>query len=284
MEEGKIQWHPAFGAALRIELAGELEKVQIEEEHLLGKSPLQIDIVLLKKKPGEKIVKNIGRIFRNYNIIEYKSPDDNLSIRDFYKVYAYACLYQAEEKKKIVPEELTITFVCNHYPRKLLKHITRKRGIRIEQMEAGIYYLLGDFFPMQLIITKKLTKDKNFWLQSLRKDLKPGGEIQDLIEQYEPNKHEAWYQAVMNVVMRANWEAAEEERKMCEALRELFAEEIAEGEAKGMARGMEKGMARGEERFGKLNLLLLEKGQYENLKRASEDKDYREALFKEFGI
>lgn len=280
MEEGKIQWHPAFGAALRIELAGELEKVQIEEEHLLGKSPLQIDIVLLKKKPGEKIVKNIGRIFRNYNIIEYKSPDDNLSIRDFYKVYAYACLYQAEEKKKIVPEELTITFVCNHYPRKLLKHITRKRGIRIERMEAGIYYLLGDFFPMQLIITKKLTKDKNFWLQSLRKDLKPGGEIQDLIEQYEPNRHEAWYQAVMNVVMRANWEAAEEERKMCEALRELFAEEIAEGEAKGMARGM----ARGEERFGKLNLLLLEKGQYENLKRASEDKDYREALFKEFGI
>lgn len=284
MEEGKIQWHPAFGAALRIELAGELEKVQIEEEHLLGKSPLRIDIVLLKKKPGEKIVKNIGRIFRNYNIIEYKSPDDNLSIRDFYKVYAYACLYQAEEKKKIAPEELTITFVCNHYPRKLLKHITRRRGIRIERMEAGIYYLLGDFFPMQLIITKKLTKDKNFWLQSLRKDLKPGGEIQDLIEQYEPNKHEAWYQAVMNVVMRANWEAAEEERKMCEALRELFAEEIAEGEAKGMARGMEKGMAKGEERFGKLNLLLLENGQYESLKRASEDKDYREALFKEFGI
>ena len=74
MEEGKIQWHPAFGAALRIELAGELRKVQIEEEHLLGNKPMQIDIVLLKKNKRERIVKNIGKIFRTCNIIEYKSP------------------------------------------------------------------------------------------------------------------------------------------------------------------------------------------------------------------
>ena len=29
MRDGKVQWHPAFGAALRIELADELEKVQM---------------------------------------------------------------------------------------------------------------------------------------------------------------------------------------------------------------------------------------------------------------
>ncbi len=34
--------------------------------------------------------KSVGdRIFRTYNIIEYKSPDDYLSINDFYKVYGY---------------------------------------------------------------------------------------------------------------------------------------------------------------------------------------------------
>ncbi len=34
--------------------------------------------------------KSVGdRIFRTYNIIEYKSPDDYLSINDFCKVYGY---------------------------------------------------------------------------------------------------------------------------------------------------------------------------------------------------
>ena len=38
---------------------------------------MQID-VLVKNEKHVKLRKNIGRIFRQYNIIEYKSPEDNL--------------------------------------------------------------------------------------------------------------------------------------------------------------------------------------------------------------
>ena len=31
---------------------------------------------------------------RRYNVIEYKSPTDNLSIDDFYKTLGYACLFK----------------------------------------------------------------------------------------------------------------------------------------------------------------------------------------------
>ena len=44
-------------------------------EHLISKKPMQID-VLVKNEKHVKLKKNIRRIFRQYNIIEYKSPED----------------------------------------------------------------------------------------------------------------------------------------------------------------------------------------------------------------
>ena len=111
----KIQWHPAFDAALQIELGEETKYLEFDSEHLLSKKPMQID-VLVKNERHVKIQKNIGRIFRQYNVVEYKSPEDDLNIDDFYKVYAYACIYKADtETVDFIPAaELTITFVCYH--------------------------------------------------------------------------------------------------------------------------------------------------------------------------
>ncbi|MDY5663624.1 MAG: 3-isopropylmalate dehydrogenase [Blautia sp.] len=247
MKDGRVQWHPAFGAVLRIELGDELGKVQIEEEHLLGSKPMQVDFLVVKVDKKQKIHKNIGKLFRKYNIIEYKSPEESLSINDFYKAYGYACFYQSDTERvmEISPENLGITFVCNHYPRKMLKHIQDVRGITVKKCERGIYELTGDAIPMQLIITHELTKEKNYWMQSLRNDLRSGGEIQELIETYEEKKTQPLYQAVMEVIMQANWKEAEVERKMCEALKRLFAEDIEEGRKRGEREGRKEGRKEG---------------------------------------
>lgn len=55
-----------------------------------------------------------------------------------------------------------------------------------------------------------------------------------MVRQYEQKKNQPWYQAAMDVILRANWKAAEEEIKMCDALRELFAEELAECKEEGI--------------------------------------------------
>ena len=125
MKNTKLQWHPAFSAALRITLQDELEYLEMWEEYLLSKKPLQMDILIIKKLKDVPIRKTIGRIFRKHNIIEYKSPGDSLSINDFYKVYGYACIYQSDTDriKDVDPQELTLTFVCSRYPRNLLKHL-----------------------------------------------------------------------------------------------------------------------------------------------------------------
>ncbi len=240
MSDGKLQWHSAFHATFQIELEDEIDKIQIEAEHLLGKKPLQIDLLIIKKQPGQIIEKNIARIFRTYNIIEYKSPDDYLSINDFYKVYGYACFYQSDSKKvlEINPQELTITFVTNHYPRKMLHHVQRVRGVSAVKRDDGIYELTGDSIPMQVIVIKELSKEHNYWLQALRNDLQSGGEIRELLDRYEPKKNDPNYQATMNILTRANWVKMEEERKMCEALRELFAEDFENALKQGEKNGL----------------------------------------------
>ena len=134
--DDKIQWHPAFDAALQIELEDEAEYLEFEPEHLLSKKPMQID-VLVKNEKDVKIKKNIGRIFRQYNIIEYKSPDDKLNIDDFYKTYGYACLYKSEtgDVDQIPATELTITFVCYHYPVKMLQKLKYDKKMSIKNIE-----------------------------------------------------------------------------------------------------------------------------------------------------
>ena len=224
-----------------------MKYLEMHEEYLLSKKPLQMDVLIIKKLKDTPIRKAIGQIFRKHNIIEYKSPGDGLSINDFYKVYGYACIYQSDTNKvkEIDPEDLTLTFVCSHYPRDMIQHLERIRGIRTEFQGAGIYYLKGDPIPMQILIAPKLSDKENYWLQSMRTDLQAGEEIRKLMCEYEKHRKSKDYAAVMDLITRANWTEMEVERKMCDALRELFAEELKEENERGMERGIERGRAEG---------------------------------------
>jgi len=103
-------------------------------------------------------------------LLEYKSPGDYLAVNDYLKVYAYANLYVA-----ITPgvdfAELSLTFIENRHPRKLLQYLTGTRGYKAEETSPGIYMVNGDYLPIQIIESGKLSKRENLWLKSLVKDL-----------------------------------------------------------------------------------------------------------------
>ena len=225
-----LQWHPAFYAGMQIELAEEAHKLQFENEHQLSKKPLGIDVLIIKKKNKDKIEKNIGRIFRKHNIIEYKSPEDYLSIDDFYKVFGYACLYKSDTDNvnSIRAEEITVSYVCESSPRKVLKHLEETLKYEIVKVDKGIYYILGAIFPIQLILTSELSEKSNFWLRNLTNNLKEENDVVELATEYEKNRNNVLYKAMMDVIVRANKELFEEvkEKDMCEAIRELFHDEI----------------------------------------------------------
>ena len=171
---GKLPWHPAFYAGIQIEFEKEADKLTFENEHQLGTDPMRIDVLIIKKHSGEQIQKNIGRIFREYNIVEYKSPEQYLSIDAFYKVLGYACFYKADVQHvdTIKIDGITISYVSKSYPRKLIKHLKSVRGYDLVSKGKGIWYIEGGMFPMQLIVTSMLSEEDNFWLKNLTNDLR----------------------------------------------------------------------------------------------------------------
>ncbi len=120
----KIQWHPGFCSAAELELIENKTELEFIREYNIGKEPLRIDLLIIKKRPGAVIKNEIGSIFKQHNLLEYKSPDDGFSIDDYYKAIGYACIYKSfgETVDAIPAQEITVSFFREAYPRACLKN------------------------------------------------------------------------------------------------------------------------------------------------------------------
>ncbi len=241
-----LQWHAAFYAGIRIELEPEAENLIFKNEHMLGTKPMQVDVLITKKDAQKGIRKNIGQIFRKYNLIEYKSPDDYVSINDFYKVLGYAYFFIADtvHVNEISEEEISISFVCSKYPRKLVEYLYSS-GRTLEQKQAGIYYVYGERFAIQILVCSGLPEENNLWLRNLTNEITDTASVERLARAYERKKDNELYSSVMDILIRANAAKFNEVKNMCEALKELFKEELEEQWQSGMSQGMSQGISQG---------------------------------------
>ena len=252
----KLHWHPAFVQAMQLELFEYLDILEFKHEHQLTAQPLQIDLVIIKKTRSVVLDKNIARIFKKENILEYKSPDDHLSVKDFCKVYAYANLYAA-----ITPDadlsEIKLTFVSNRYPQKLIRYLCKIRGYTVTESAPGIYLILGDYLPIQIIETKRLSEGENLWLGSLRSGLRPRA-VRTILQSGEKQGRGDYLPAYLNILMRANPDTFLEGLNMAKkyptideiwersGMRPMWEEHIL---AKGMAQGRAAEREQANERF-----------------------------------
>ena len=92
-EDKKVQWHPAFYGAMHLEFRENKEELEFTEEVILNTMPLRVDMLVVKRKFPCEIRNEIGKLFRKYNLIEYKSPEDTLNYDVFLKGIAYTYLY-----------------------------------------------------------------------------------------------------------------------------------------------------------------------------------------------
>ncbi|MDR0670184.1 MAG: hypothetical protein LBF95_08895, partial [Treponema sp.] len=160
-------WHAAFRDAIRLTFFPYLHVLSFEFEHPLNTEPLRIDAVIIKKEPGIIIDNPLGSMFRRINIVEYKSPNDYLSVYDYHKVCAYARLYFAVHHLAEGIEEMTVTLVGRRRPRKLLGHLRETCGYEVNERGSGIYEVKGEPYRVQVVVTEELEGEVE-WLRELR--------------------------------------------------------------------------------------------------------------------
>ena len=288
-ENLKNQWHPGFVAAVDLEFAKDREFLRYEKEYNLNTKPLSVDLLVIKKNKQEKLENEIGRLFQEHNLMEYKSPEDKLDHNTLYKVNAYASLYKIYDGGKRKPEDITVSILRQRKPVELFKYM-KEHGGRVENPYPGIYYICGKevLFATQIIVTGEMEKEKHVWLTSLSNQMEKQ-DMERLLQSIMGLKGDLDREladSVLEVSVRANPTFLKEWREgddMCQALLEVMKPEIDKireeekrngieiGEKRGIELGERLGEKRGEKR-GKIIGLIeafreLDKGD-EEIKQA----------------
>ena len=236
LDSSRIQWHTGFVHAMRLYLKDYEDDIEFNEEFQLTRKPLSIDLTVVKKPDDLVINNNIGRFFRKHNILEYKSPKDELNLETFYKVQAYALLYMISPANcdtygaPVCENDITISIVRAAYPRELMK------------------------FPMQLVITKSSSDSEKsdreekdiIWLNALSADI-----TEDTYNDFLNNvnlldgKHSMFAESIFAIVSDANEKKIETWKEahsmMNDAMRRIMAKELKESKDEGLAEGRSEG-------------------------------------------
>jgi len=277
--EEKIKWHPAFAAAIQLEFKDYKDHLDFKIEHQLTAEPLRIDVVVIKKLDDIEIDKTMGKIFRKYNVMEYKSPTDYFSIDDYYKVRAYAYLYKvlSEKTNPISIEEITISIVVNKYPNKLIKYLKEKQGVNTSQIEKGIYYIENTDIKTQIIVNNKnLNKKDSEYLKLLQIKQQDSGLLEKWINEYARNTKDPLYSIIMNVLTEINTNSILEVYKkmgvpqISEENREFLLEAIKKLQIDKKIReeGIEEGIEKGIEKEVKQRIEKEVKERIEKIKKS----------------
>ena len=255
-KENDIQWHLGFCAAMELELREYADKLEFHREYPLSRKPLLIDLLVVEKSDDFEISNDIGHIFQKHNIMAYKSENDTLNEDTYFKVMAYAYLYKSSEKHvgDIDINSVTITFVRERKPEKLLKWFS-DNNYKVYEKTSGIYYVEKDgFIKTQVVVTAEVGEKEHIFLKTLKRGLNEStvdiffDEALTLKKPFEKD----CVDSLLGIMVSSNSELFEKIKNggngiMNEVLREFFKEEIQANEEQAMKRGMMEGRAEGRE-------------------------------------
>lgn len=234
-----------------------------------------MNLLIIKKLADVRIENEFGHIFKKYNVAEYKSPDDALSIDDYYKTVGYACLYKGlgGTVDQIPANELTISIFRESYPREMFEAL-KNLGMEIKEQYPGIYYISGKqaLFDTQIVVIKQPDKETHRTLCILSKHVKEEDVrafVEKAVQISEPGDRNN-VDAVLQVSVSANKEIYEAIRRcdkvMCEALRELMKEDLEQREQETLLKAirnlMETMKCSADQAMAALKIPETDKGKY----------------------
>jgi len=200
---------------LKAELSDYADDLEWRDEFLLNKDPQRIDVIVIKKKTDKPIRKRIGQIFRKYNVVEYKSEKDSLSVNSFNRVcgYAFQLMDMYKGDPTPAPSNLTLTFVVYHHPREVIEYCRKELGCKADLTRKDVFCLNGWTIPIQVINCKKLSAEDSDWIRNLRSDIEKFEELKSVIDTAGKRHNIDDMRAYLAAVVSANAKKFEKELK-----------------------------------------------------------------------
>jgi hypothetical protein len=175
-------WHKVFQYILEELLP--LDVFDIIVEYEVGKLPLKVDFIVIKKIGDVKAELPDFLFFLNdykHTIIEYKAPKDIFHFDDFLKLIAYANLYKIKEK--IEDFNSVIRVGVFNGTGKDFNRLMKRYGYNIEEQAKGFYHVAHKPDKAYLINLERIEKsDKALLLDFLSKRKNKVNEAYQLVK------------------------------------------------------------------------------------------------------
>jgi len=150
--------------------------VTLHDEHRLSREPLRIDIMVIKKNRDVEIGISWGKIFRQCNVIEYKSPVDSPpTLPVFIKVvHGYVGIYSTQNDVNI--SDMSATILCYQKPTELFGILKNELSYKILRKNRGVYYIIQKggvqekSLAVQIVVYSELD-DSDLVLKALRPEI-----------------------------------------------------------------------------------------------------------------
>ena len=252
----RSDWHAGFEALLRMEAHRFGDRVQIKTEHLLGEEPPRADFVVLIDQEGLLSDKAVFRIFRKFNVVEFKNRHDALNERVLRKGCGYVNLYigTAEHEGDVPSDQVTLSIFRASKPEKLFREM-RERGQLTEDSVKGIYHAEGIMdIPFQIVITSELEGPDYAAYRALT-DHASGADVKQIIQAGSletDSTMQAHYRTFLALIARKNPDTIEElrrdqtmEREWTDIFKDVIDERVKHGRQQGLQQGIQQGMQQG---------------------------------------
>lgn len=224
MKKTRTNWHTAAVCAVMITFREYSQHLKYHSEYRLLKNMCRIDLLVICKAPDIAIPHCLARIFRSHNLFEIKGLHSSVTIHTYYKTIAYAALLITENEKEApyTRNEISLSFLCHRYPKKLLRHLTEDCKKTVAKASNGIYYVSEDTFPVQIILIRELSPTDALYLRCLTDRLDDARLVEQLAEDYSRHQEQPEYEEYMNQLANANCSTEGGTLMCCEGIFRLY--------------------------------------------------------------
>lgn len=153
-------WHPLLARLLDHALA---TAYSVWEEVLVGRLPLRVDILLVRREAGElsetsrRDLSVLLPLLSRFTLIEFKGPTDALERGDLAQLLGCAFLWHSQQEASIPQAEISLIVLAPSV-NEAFRGELHALGWQIGEHEAGVHRITGGPFTTWLVETDVMAK------------------------------------------------------------------------------------------------------------------------------
>ena len=224
----RSDWHREFEDALQLDIESWKNGSWVIREYTIGEDAPRIDFIVVS---GDKLpddVKEVFRIFRQKNVIEFKGPGDRITRETIRKVIGYVNFYigTAKPEESVKSDNVTASIFTSDGNDKLFDELETE-GILEKTNNPKIFRVKGmTDIPFQIVVSGELQGKEYAAYRVLRNkvDEKDVEFLLDRIRNTEDPDSRERLRRILNLVELKNAGTVAEKIKEDDDMRDVFME------------------------------------------------------------